>query len=459
MAGTSAKAKITTLASGVTQIRHTEYFRDVVGTTDLVVTSDPINPGNESLFPWLASIAVRYESYQFQSLVFRYETQASTSTDGTVVLSVDYNPEGQVPSSKQQLLAMDESMRTPSWGSISHISQRYNLTKRKSYYVRNGDPVTDADLYDTGSFILGVIGTNTTAGIGELYVDYVIDLITPVLNAPGIPMSSGYLAGTQFTSYTTYIGPFANTYSNVCLEAVAVAGGAYSIGVSGVSVGGIQFLQTGYWMVEFQVDAINTAVWTASHFGVVTSGNIASISNTTLGGTTMVDPTGRYATSQYAVHVTSVSERLNSIADIAFYNLQDTTTGYNVATTCRIMPYNPTNQFLLSNLQRTFRAPSKLLHKEINESATHGRKAEHIEPACDIDWTQYHSDGDPEKIICPEGCKTGQTCKHEVNVEIRCASDSIPICEQEAIVKRVLEKHFGSKAGDSVKLVHPTPFR
>lgn len=181
--GGTSRAKITQNGSGVTQVKHSEYVTDVDGSMEFAVDAMPINPGTSTLFPWLSSIANRYESYCFKQLCFRYETTSPTNTPGSVILAVDYNPQATPPMSKTQALAMESSVRSPPWSSVLHKSLNHNLTKRKSYYIRTDSEVTDPDLYDTGVLMLMSEGIPTESGsVGEMHVDYIVDLITPTLS-------------------------------------------------------------------------------------------------------------------------------------------------------------------------------------------------------------------------------------------------------------------------------------
>jgi len=181
--GGVTRAKVTQLGSGVTRVKHSEYISDVVGSMDFALEATPLNPGESGLFPWLSTIARRYESYLFRDLNFRFETTSPTSTAGSVILAADYNPQSDPPVGKVQALAMESSVRTPPWTSVVHKSLPHNLSKRKSYYVRKGESVDDPDLYDTGVFMTMVEGVPTETGsIGEMHVDYIVDLITPTLD-------------------------------------------------------------------------------------------------------------------------------------------------------------------------------------------------------------------------------------------------------------------------------------
>lgn len=310
-AGLSAKALITTMNSGTTRVKHSEYVKDVVGSMDFEGEGFPINPGVSELFPWLSSIAKRYESYQFKNLKFRFETTSPTSTAGSVILTVDYNPDGQVPNSKVEALAMESAVRTPPWGSVEHVSLGHNLTKRKSYYVRNNKSGVEKDLYDTGLFSMMVEGVPTETGsIGEMYVDYEIDLITPILTAD--VDSTG---GTGDIEGGTDLGGTARVPFEVDIEYKPTSlGSIFQVGPTvlsavrqpavGGEVGAVRFTDNGKWMFLFkfnsptgELNGTNFAFGASDQFGQVPEAFEAlKLTNLTPGpNVAMTDGTGENA--------------------------------------------------------------------------------------------------------------------------------------------------------------------
>ncbi len=184
-----------------TLVKHTEYVTDVDGSGQLEGEAFVINPGNGMLFPWLSTIAQRFQSYKFKSLQFRYVTTAPTTSGGSVILLVDYDSSAEtLPASKVEALAMESSVRTQPWDCITHVSQAHNLNKRSSYYIRNGtSDVVDSELYDVGTFMVMVEGLPTEfvgGSIGEIHVDYEVELVTPIL-------TNSTSAVTGAVAYTT----------------------------------------------------------------------------------------------------------------------------------------------------------------------------------------------------------------------------------------------------------------
>jgi hypothetical protein len=183
----ATKPSVKTLPNGDCVIVHKEYVADILagtGTPSLfTVASYPINPGQSALFQWLSRIAINYESYMFEKLTFDYETEASTSLGGSLILTVDYDAADPSPTNKQQAMAYRGSVRSSPWTACSHISSKEDLKKSKTNFVRfAGQPAnTDIKTYDIGNlFVMSQSVSTALATLGELYVCYTVRLMTPV---------------------------------------------------------------------------------------------------------------------------------------------------------------------------------------------------------------------------------------------------------------------------------------
>lgn len=172
------------LPSGEVVITHREFVQDLFGSVAFFAGSSAINPGRNDLFPWLSSIANNYESYRFERLAIHYETACATSTVGTVAIAVDFDPSDPAPVTKQQVLSWQGAVRCAPWErDIVYRADPMNLNKRKTYFVRALAVPAGADrsLYDTGNLIVTTSGMANSNGIGELWVDYTVRLMTPQL--------------------------------------------------------------------------------------------------------------------------------------------------------------------------------------------------------------------------------------------------------------------------------------
>lgn len=198
------KPDVRTLPNGDCIITHREYVEDVVagaGTPSPFTTQGlPINPGQRGTFQWLSRIAANYESYAFESLSFCYETEASTTLGGTLMLAIDYDAADPAPTSKQQAMAYRSSTRTAPWAGCRHRSLREDLAKNKSNFVRIGaqPPNTDIKTYDIGNLFVISQGVSTSgATLGELYVEYTVKLMTPVFESQSdlVPVGGSFTSG------------------------------------------------------------------------------------------------------------------------------------------------------------------------------------------------------------------------------------------------------------------------
>jgi hypothetical protein len=116
------------------------------------------------------------------------------------VLAVDYDASDIAPTTKQQMLAFRGSVRSAPWSPCQHVSLKEDLSKLKSNYVRAGlQPAnTDVKLYDVGVLNVATQGISTnSATCGELYVEYDIDLLTPLYEP--VQQASTYKASTVLT--------------------------------------------------------------------------------------------------------------------------------------------------------------------------------------------------------------------------------------------------------------------
>jgi len=242
----SSPPKMITMRNGDCRIVHREYIQDIqapIGPppSAFFAYSLPINPGQEGSFPWLSNVAKNFESYKFKKLKFCYETEAATSTPGTVVLSVDYDSADPTPATKQQAMAYRGSVRSPPWTPSCHMSLTEDLSKQKQYFVRPGLPVpgTDIKTYDTGNLFVITQGvTPAPTDLGELYVEYDVELYTPIYE-PGADNSSGWLypGGPDGINQSNLFG--VEPQQNAGDVVITVVGGSgNNLNVSGLTVGG-----------------------------------------------------------------------------------------------------------------------------------------------------------------------------------------------------------------------------
>lgn len=200
--------KFTRLPNGDIVIQHRELISDVIGSEGFQVTKIPINPGLQELTAWLSQIAPNYESYKFEKLDFEFKTTSPTTASGVVMCAVDYDASDPAPVDKQQLAAYKGYTRSSPWENFIQVSRASDLSKRTTFFVRNGALSSNEDikLYDVGNLFLATQGQASDAPIGELYVSYNVRLSTPQLNNPALGMSKSSFFQKTKTAVQTSAG-------------------------------------------------------------------------------------------------------------------------------------------------------------------------------------------------------------------------------------------------------------
>jgi hypothetical protein len=289
-------------------VRFREYVQDIAGSVGYAVSLLSINPGLASLFPWLSSIANNFESYCFNKLGMEYRTESSSSTAGKVILTVDFDASDPVPSSKQQQLQERAKADDACWQNFSLELDSADLKKLPQRYIRSvaAPANTDIKMYDVGNLLIGTQGEANANVVGELYVHYDVDLITP--------NPSGLLAG-QSEKLVSGASAAANT---IILTSAALTGSP----VATVSANNtLLFSQPGQYLVELYATGtgiasvgylLSTATYTIVDQVFLASGingTSSVIVNVTAGGqnlvfsptsTTLVSSTVRVAPYLYA---------------------------------------------------------------------------------------------------------------------------------------------------------------
>lgn len=190
-------------------VSHREYLQDINGSTVFSNQTFAVNPGIYTTFPWLSQMAILYESYKFKSLKFIYEPACPSTTQGSVMMAIDFDAADAAPSSKVQLMAYKYAVRCPAWESVAYRSDLSDLLKfGVQRYVRNGPVTGDIKTYDIGNLQFAVSNfTGTSTFVGELYVEYDVEFYTPQLQST-LPATSNLIAipngATEFSANDTY---------------------------------------------------------------------------------------------------------------------------------------------------------------------------------------------------------------------------------------------------------------
>lgn len=274
-------------SDGRMRVKHREFIGDIAGATVFTTGVTPINPGIFSTFPWLANLAVMFEKYQFRSLSFEYETESSTSTVGKVILAIDYDANDSPPLSKQQLMSYHNASSSSVWQNNTTYADSLDIKGfGPERFIRTGTLSANQDIktFDLGNLFVGLQGCANNSIIGELYVCYDVELITPQAQFGAFSRSakiacSGATTGNIFTS--------------------AIKTGSLNVVTTGLPANTIVFNEQGQFLVEMVLigtslvlptidssSTINSSVNTASCIG-------SSLTQTTQSWVVQITATGQ----------------------------------------------------------------------------------------------------------------------------------------------------------------------
>lgn len=201
-------------------VEHSEYVCDMKadGTGVFPGLSSlkqfALNPGQQSLFAWLSTLASNFDEYKFDYVEFHYEPVVGSSSAGKFIATFDPDILDNYPDTKQHMLEARVQLDTPVW--TRNVLKVPKDLLAQYLYIRSGSVPAGADphTYDAGVFNLAAPGAPAGA-IGELFVSYKVRLRTPnggpnafegynVIGSPtpAAPFGTGALVSTGNISVT-----------------------------------------------------------------------------------------------------------------------------------------------------------------------------------------------------------------------------------------------------------------
>jgi hypothetical protein len=167
------------------RIRHEEYVAQLTSSSSTAVFNplfgEPVNPGNGNLFPWLSTVATRYEKWKIQSLVVEYIHTANATESGNIVLYFDYDCRDTQGDSLQQVLNMYKAKPTAIFEDASLAFDK-KTDALKNYYVSEATKNSINNISkDSHPAWLYISGNNIAQNrpLGLLRIKYDIELSVP----------------------------------------------------------------------------------------------------------------------------------------------------------------------------------------------------------------------------------------------------------------------------------------
>lgn len=174
--------------NGGVVLKHRGLVAGFTGSTTFTAKRFQVNPGLGSVFPWCSQLARSYDKYIFRKLKFEFRSVVPTTTAGVVMMSFDYDTLDALPASKFEHAQTSPNVESNSFNSFELRVQCDNVPR----FIRQG-ALTEVDLktYDLGQFVISS-AYGVASLLGEIYVDYEVELIKP---SHGVPCTTK-IAGT-----------------------------------------------------------------------------------------------------------------------------------------------------------------------------------------------------------------------------------------------------------------------
>jgi len=170
-----------------TRIRGTDMVTDIAATSTFGVTSFRVNPGNSLLFPRLSAPSKIFEKYDVRSLTFKVRPTSAATRSGAVVLLFETDTYDSIPTTKEEMLNHQNSCRGLPWDAFDLRVSARDLHPRPQMFIRPEEVAPsdyDARLDDLGELHIGAyVDSETPIVIGELWVEYDIELISPAVHS------------------------------------------------------------------------------------------------------------------------------------------------------------------------------------------------------------------------------------------------------------------------------------
>lgn len=180
-ASTMKNQKLTAKVSDDFRIRRREFLANLAPSEsqELNIVRFDINPGNKSSFPWLSEISPSFQKYRVKNLRLCYKTATSTFSPGMVMIAPIFNVKDKPPETKTSFLEYSLCQRSPVWKDFS-VDVYPSSLSYKDYYIRDSSlDTSDSLLYDCMYFIIACDAQIETDYIGEVWLEYDIELIQP----------------------------------------------------------------------------------------------------------------------------------------------------------------------------------------------------------------------------------------------------------------------------------------
>jgi hypothetical protein len=209
-----------------TRVCHREYIGDVISSSvagAFNLNSYKLQPGDDTVFPWLADIANNFQKYKLLGAIIEFKSGSgdaitgSNTALGEVIISTNYNNADPNFISRNQMENTQYcSSAKPSVSFVHIIECDPELQSQESLYVSPssvpevGLTVNEINWANVQVATIGCQGTSVN--LGSLYITYDIELIQPLEKSVSRVIATDWFAGTV----ASVAAPFGSTTPAKC---------------------------------------------------------------------------------------------------------------------------------------------------------------------------------------------------------------------------------------------------
>ncbi len=215
-----------------TMITGHEQIATVSGSVSFAATKYGTNPGLTQ-FAWLSSRAAGFEKYRYRRFVVHYiPDKAVTTTPGSVFLAADFDPSDAAPGSLADMSTYEIQSNDRAFEAFTlniPISRMFDGVRTKK--IRSGPVPGDLTIFDGASFSVCTVNCSDTSAIGQLWVDYEVELISPQVEST--PITNKVIRYTKAAdqTYTTTVGAvwLVDTHTTGCSSFGSLSSGRVTL--------------------------------------------------------------------------------------------------------------------------------------------------------------------------------------------------------------------------------------
>jgi hypothetical protein len=251
-------------------------------------TPYPINPTNSATFPWLSKLAVNYDQWEPNGIVFEFvstssEFNGASQALGTVIMATDYDTYDVTYPNKIQMENADYACSTRPSNCLEHGIE-CDKNERLSPLLYTASPGSGLPLTQTtlGNFQVATTGCSVASvNLGEIWVSYDItfykkQLLPVPFPVAGVPRF--YASGTTTATTGQYSNAVISDSFEITLAPAVGVGSHITFFTSNIALGSARMYLITYFRITPGADdptlsPINCTVVNERHSNATSSSN------------------------------------------------------------------------------------------------------------------------------------------------------------------------------------------